>query len=388
MNSNGNGHHNRQDAVQLVISTMLTDEECDTCDHLVAKSGTSYKDFGLSLRFHRMQWESLTALRRAQEEMPWNFEVHYQTAIQELRCRLPQEAKRSALKAWNQVNQAIAQRGASDYFMRRKSDIARLMGDTCAAVEEDEQASSWWDKSVRFAQDKGSAVVEASRRLVSSGNTERAHKLLSEQSDLVKNDARVSREREEVTRVRSSRNAGDNTGKPVNDEQPRRVAVLVDVANIEVLQREGNLSASLSYETILDLIAPGAQVTAADAFVPDPPEIMDGVGEQLKRLGFTVRPIRSRWQGGRLKADADAAIAAWMMVHIAKDTPDEVWIVSSDEDFAEVVEAAHELRPDVRVCFAGLDQNGHSELARRGDRWLPLPGTEGSPNTIPELAIA
>jgi hypothetical protein len=361
-------NESRTDALKSVIATLLSDDHRQTCDDIVDKAATSYRDFGLGLRFHRMHAESLTALRRAQDDMPWSFLLSYQVAVQELRCGQLKDAKQSALQAWDRVSRALERKGEDEYLIRRKSDIARLLGEICSEGGQDDEGASWWKESVRLAADKADAVVDVSRRLVGRGRTDLAREVLLEHPDLIQEDARIARELKGIERV----NVEEESTTATNERLPTRVVILVDVANFERLRRTGSLASPLPYEAIPQTVAPGADVLAVDAFVPDIPGIMDELGESLKQLGCTVRLIRSRWQGGVLKADADAAITAWMMLHIARCQPKEVWIVTSDEDFAEAVEPAHELQPGVMVCFAGINQNGHSELARRGDKWVSL----------------
>jgi tetratricopeptide (TPR) repeat protein len=357
----------RHDAVKLVIGALLADEERRTCDRFVNGAATSYKDFGMGLRFHNMQEESLTALRRAQEEMPWNFHINYQTAFQELRCGRCEDAKSSALRAWGQINQFLGKRrDHPEHVLRRKVEIARLLGDIFSALGDSDAAAFWWKKTIRSAPNKADAVVDAGRRLIRSGNTDLAKEVLSQEPELAETDARISSELEVINKLQTSH----DSRSPQDGALQRRIVILLDLANVEGRRREGRLS--LDYASMVGRIADGAEVVAADAFIPDIPEMMNDLGEHLKRLGFTVRPIRARWQGTELKADADAAIGAWMIVRIGQLRPDEVWLVTSDEDFAQVMEPAHELLSDVKVCFAGINQNGHSELALRGDRWLPL----------------
>jgi uncharacterized LabA/DUF88 family protein len=392
----------RPDALKAVMNTLLEEHHREVCDSMVSQSGCSYFDLGFGLRFHHLEEESLSAMKRAHEEQPWNFNVNFQIAVQALRCEQVDDAEQHALAAWHQVRTAMTRNPGNSYFNIRQGDVARILGDIHTRRGDDQLGVEWYRKVVGTAADKGIAAIDVSRRLTGAGNHDAACEVLSDQAKLNPSD-RVIREIEALVSApppRASSNREDPAGDPRsagsndphdadvrnpqgcrgNQPPPRRIAILVDVSNIEGVRRGGPAAGSELYGDIKDRLSSGAEIVALDAFVPDLPGVTDQLTVSLGELGYAVRSIRARWRGGAWKADADAAIAARAMLYLATTSVDEVWIVSSDEDFVEVVPVMHEFRPNVRICFAGIDQSGHTELAVRGDGWLALdlePGKAG-----------
>jgi len=152
----------------------------------------------------------------------------------------------------------------------------------------------------------------------------------------------------------------------------RGIAVLVDVANLDMVCREQfGYGARLDYRRLLQRAAQWGMLRVKQAFVPDIPATL-ATRAHLAAAGFEIDLLTPKHSHGRMVANADTAMAAYAVRWAADHEIARLELWTGDGDFLRVREAVHTLWPEIAVTFRGFEAGTATGIQQLGEDWQPI----------------
>ncbi|MBN1877870.1 MAG: NYN domain-containing protein [Anaerolineae bacterium] len=150
------------------------------------------------------------------------------------------------------------------------------------------------------------------------------------------------------------------------------IAVLADVANLDMVCRDQyGFTARLHYGQLLHSVQARGNVQINLAFVPDIPQTL-ATRHHLRQCGFTLDLLRPKYSHGRLRANADTAMAAFAVRWASDPTIQQVELWTGDGDFLRVYDAIRQAWPEVSVVFRSFEAGTAVDIQALEEEWIPI----------------
>ena len=378
-----------RDAIQEIIREVLTNDELG--QPILYRRSLKFWQVGRSARFHNMRKEALIAFERqaqltARDHKNWIAwgetllqDGQFLPALEKL--RRARELIKKALKRGRDVH--------PDVRFRLEMSLA----ETYHKLERRQGALAAWQRAIEACEGDSGQVIKVGQRMRQAGHIQEAHELLLEQLEENGVDKALQAEAKRLARILEPHTKPGTQGqsRSCKEEKPpllkrakivhlrqspkERIGVFADVSNLwNLMKSEYPEAVGLDYNALLAQATKGRRLAIAMAFVPDIPETQAD-RRALQAMGFIVRAKGVKWQNGRRKSNADSALVAWAMYHLACDQIDVLEIWGSDGDLAEIVEPARRLRPRLTISFRGFSNGLGREIRETADRWSEITGS-------------